>query len=174
LDAGNQPRIDVNPLDDRHGFYRFDMQIFSTDGDRIGSFGAYFKVVRPSWRPRLGLSRAVLRPGRQLLIRVENYGSERATYGESFRVQRFENGAWAPADVSIRRFWRLWSGWSSPGDAGRCSSLWLRSNTAPGLYRIVKRVGGRPGGGPTRLSAGFQVIGSDAWIGGSLFSLGAF
>lgn len=164
LDAAHQPQIEVNPPSGRRGFYRFDMQIMDRSGKTIGAFGAYFKVVRPSWRPRLALNRNILRPGQRMLMRVENYGSETVIYGESFRVQRFEDGTWVPAEDLTPKLWLLWLGGSGPGGTGRCSALSLRSDTPPGHYRIVKMVKGRPDGGPTRLTAGFDVIESGAEI----------
>lgn len=164
LDATHQPHIEVDPLEGRRGFYRFDMQIVDRAGDGIGSYGAYFKVVPPTWKPRLGLSHDIVRPGERLLIRVENYGSETVTYGESFRVQRFEDGAWAPVADLTRHPWFMWLGALGPGGTGRCSSLSLPPDTAPGRYRIAKQVGTLrwPKGKRFRLTAPFEVIESGA------------
>lgn len=166
LSASRQPHIEVNPLDGRRGFYRFDMQIVDKSGGAIGSYGAYFKVVRPAWRPKLGLSRDALRPGQRLLIRVENYGSEIVTYGESFRVQRFEDGAWVPAADLSRNLWLSWLGGLIPGGTGQCNSLSLPSDTPPGRYRIVKQVGTIrwPRGRRSQLTAQFEVVESGADI----------
>jgi hypothetical protein len=97
-------------------------------------------------------------------MRVENYGSETVIFGESFRVQRFEDGAWVPAEDLTPNLWLLWLGGSGPGGTGRCSSLSVKSDTPPGRYRIVKIVKGRPDGGSARLTAGFHVIESSAEI----------
>lgn len=160
LDAARQPFIEVDPLENRLGFYRFDMQIANKNGKVIGSYGAYFKVVRPSWHPKLRLVRDVLRPGERLLIRIENHGSETVSYVESFSVQRFEEGQWMPVPGLAEGRWRMWLGLLSPGKTGRCNSLSLPADTTPGLYRIVKRAGTKvwPEGRRARLAAPFEVI----------------
>jgi hypothetical protein len=166
LSAANQPHIAVDPPESRRGFYRFDMQIADKSGAKIGSYGAYFRVVRPFWRPKLRLTRDVVRPGQRLLIRVENHGSETITYGESFRVQRYEEGAWVEGLDLRRRRWFLWLGFLQPGGAGRCSALVLPTDTPPGRYRIVKSVRTErwPKGREITLAAPFEVLGSGATI----------
>lgn len=145
IDAAYQPHIDLRPPD-RRGFYRFDLRIQS-EGTTIGSYSAYFKLVRPSWRPRLKLNRTVARPGQRVLSRLENLGSELIEYGEEFSVQRREGGRWRSAmDLLGRGGWLLWAGGLSAGGIGQCSALRLPADTAPGRYRIVKDIS-RPGGG---------------------------
>jgi len=164
LDGARAPRIFLDPPEKRRGFYRFDMQIANQDGKVIGSYGTYFKVVRPSWGPlRLQLHRDVLRPGQQLLSRVANYGSEPISYGESFGVQRYEDGAWRPAPKLTPNYWNAWLGALSAGLASRCSSLSLPLLTLPGRYRVVKLIGTERHKG-VRLYAPFKVVGTRADI----------
>lgn len=160
LSAAHQPHIEVDPLEKRRGFYRFDMQIARKGGEVIGAYSAYFKVVRPSWSPRLRLSRDSVRAGQRLQIRVENYGSEMVTYGESFGVQRLEAGRWVPAPDLTPDGWLMWLGFLGPGGTGRCSSLSLPADTPAGSYRIVKEVGTArwPMEKKARLAAPFRVV----------------
>ena len=162
LRSANQPHIDVDPLEKRRGFYRFDLQIANKAGKVLGSYGAYFKVVPPSWRPRLELSRDVLWPGETLLIRVENHGSEIVSFGESFWVSRFEEGRWRTARDLTPRLWKKWLGFLGPGGTGGCSSLSLPATTPPGQYRISKGVGTElwPEGEFVGLVGSFEVVGS--------------
>lgn len=166
LDVADQPSIEVDPLKGRRGFYRFDMQIMNQAGELLGSYSAYFKVVRPTWRPKLRLSQDVVQPGQQLLIRLENHGSETVSFRRSFWVWRFENGRWTRVpDLgrlrSILR--RLHLG---PGGTGGCDVLSLPADTPPGLYRVTRSVGTDryPEGKVESLTAQFEVVGPGATV----------
>lgn len=164
LSALRQPHIDVDPPKGRRGFYRFSMQIADRSGKVIGAYGAYFRVVRPSWRPKLRLTREVLRPGERLLIRIENYGSKSVSYAEPFGVQRFENGGWVPVPDLLRARWRMWLGLLGAGGTGKCNVLSLPPDMPFGSYRIVKRVGTElgPRGRQVQLTAPFVVAEPDS------------
>ncbi len=159
LDALHQPHIDADTLG-RRGFYRFDIQFADKEGVRLGAYSAYVKVARSFWKARLGLDRRTYRPGQLVLSRPENHGTRLMSYGEDFRVQRRESGAWVPATHLGPEIWFLWLGIGGPGSPGRCSALSLPRDTEPGRYRIVKAVtelitGGRDR--PRRLVAPFRV-----------------
>jgi hypothetical protein len=139
LDAGDQPSIYLETLDKR-GFYRFDIQFADSSGAQLGAYSAYAKVARPFWKARLGLDRRVYRPGQLVLSRPENLGTEWMSYGEEFRVQRREGGAWVRALDLEPEGWLLWLGLGGPGSPGQCSAMRLPRNTAPGHYRVVKPV----------------------------------
>lgn len=145
LEAERQPRIALGPPPGRRGFYRFDMQIMNRAGETLGDYGAYFKVVRPFWRVKLGLTRKTVRPGQRVLSRVENYGSKSLTYGEEFSVQRLEHRRWVRVPALTPNNWLLWLDFLEPGYIGRSSSVAIPRGTPPGRYRIVKSVG-RPAG----------------------------
>jgi hypothetical protein len=161
LRGSDQPSISLDPLKGRRGFYRFDLQIANRNGNRIGSYSAYFKVVRPSWRPKLQLAQETLRPGQWLLARLENYGSEYVSYGQAFAVQRMERGQWVGApDLIEHRWWAMWAKALGPGGVGGCNALLLPIDISPGTYRIVKDVDRgfvRPTKG-RQLTAQFTVV----------------
>ena len=144
LGALHQPSIHLDPPKDRRGFYRFDLQITDEAGKELGSYDVYFKVVRPFWKPKLGLNRKWVHPGGTVLSRVENFGSETVQYGEAFRVQRFVGGQWLEQPDLLAPRWLLWLGALGAGGIGRCSSMSLPADASPGLYRIVKEVGPPP------------------------------
>lgn len=160
IDAAHQQHIGLTPPN-RRGFYRFDLQ-FEFNGEIIGSYSAYLKLVPPSWRARLALSRTVAHPGQMVLSRVENLGSEQVNFGEAFSVQRLEHGSWTKATGLGPEGWLMWLGILGPGGIGQCSALRLPKDVAPGRYRIVKEVGrgAWPKGKGTILRAPFEVIAS--------------
>jgi hypothetical protein len=158
LNAVNQPHIEVEPPTNRRGFYRFSMRIESAAGETVGSFGAYFKVVRPYWNVKLGLARNALRPGQRVFSRLENFGSQTASYGESFSVERFDEASWVPQpDLLGRRGWLAWGGILGPGNTGLCNSFRLPDDVSAGLYRVVKSVGPSLRKQSIRLSAEFTI-----------------
>jgi hypothetical protein len=159
LDAADQPNIEVDPPRGRRGFYRFDMEISSKSGKVLGSFGAYFKVVRSFWKVRLGLAHDVVRPGQRVFSRLENYGSETVDYGESFSIQRREGGRWVGQPDLTPNVWLLWLGTLSPGRTGLCNSIDLPASINPGRYRFLKRVGLGPRRKSATLTAPFTVQG---------------
>jgi hypothetical protein len=159
LSAARQPRIELQPELGKRGFYRFDMQITDRTGKVLGSYSAYFKVVRPSWQVRLGLTRDKVRPGQRILGRLENYGSETVEYGEPFGVQRFEQGRWVSQPDLSPQGWLMWAGFLGPGGTGLCNALNLPPDTRPGRYRLVKGVEPGPRGASSILTAPFEVAG---------------
>lgn len=140
LDALNQPHLTLETLG-RRGFYRFDVQFADRDGETLGSYSTYLKVVRPYWKARLGLDRRTYRPGQLVISRPENLGTDWMSFGEDFAVQRWEAGEWIGVPGLSPEAWLLWLGYAGPGSPGRCSALSLPRDVAPGRYRIVKHVG---------------------------------
>jgi hypothetical protein len=157
IDAAHQPHIGLTPPD-RRGFYRFDLRITS-GGITLGSYSAYFKLVRPSWRPRLRLDRRFVYAGQTIQGRVENLGSERVSLGEEDFVQRKTAAGWVGA------------GWSpgldglvetqlGPGAAEGCFARSVPEDAPLGRYRLVKPVEGPAGSADRRkvlLKAPFEV-----------------
>jgi hypothetical protein len=166
LNADDRPYIEVEPPRSRRGFYRFDLQIRNRADKLLGSYSTYFKVVRPSWRPNLRVGQDRLEPGQQLLVRLENYGSEPIAFDGHFSVQRFENGRWTRVSGLTRRRWRERTSLLGPGRTSRCTSLSLPIDTPLGVYQISKQVrtGRFPDGEDSRLAAPFEVIGSSVGI----------
>jgi hypothetical protein len=162
IDAEHQPHIGLKPPD-RRGFYRFDLRIES-EGKTIGSYSSYFKLVPPSWRPRLKLDRTTAQPGQRILSRLENLGSDVITYGEEFFVQRRVEGRWSSArDLLGEGVWALWLGILDAGGYGQCNGLRLPDDTRPGQYRIVKdvsRASDDRHGKAYFLAAPFRVLGA--------------
>ena len=159
LNAAHQPHISIDTPSE-NGFYRFDIQFTAESGALLGSYSEYLKVVPPYWKVRLGLSGSTFKPGERVLSRVENLGTETVSYGESFSVQRLEGGQWMRAPELTRGPWLMWLGIAGAGRSGRCSSLYLPEDVAPGQYRISKSVGehGWPRGKSRRLTAPFEVV----------------
>ena len=158
IDAAHQKNIGLTPPD-RLGFYRFDLEIWSR-GRELGSWSSYLTVVRPSWRVRLAVDRAVVHPGQRVLARLENLGTAEVGYGEYFKVARRREGGWSAAPGLTQEFWEEWAGGILPGGFGTCNAVNLPDDVAPGRYRIVKYVTrgiGVGDGNPERVAVPFTV-----------------
>ncbi|HEU5143146.1 MAG TPA: immunoglobulin-like domain-containing protein [Solirubrobacterales bacterium] len=161
ISSRDEIELYLDPLR-RPGFYRYDFEILDEDGKQLANYGEHLKVfARRYWKPRLTLNGSEFRPGQRVLSRVENHGTEQVNYGEEFGVQRLEGGSWVAVPGMTQRVWALWLGLAGPGVSGRCSSLHLPDDVAPGDYRIVKRVGKAswPRGRSYWLAARFAVVG---------------
>ena len=156
---GYQPTLNL-PLSHRPGFYRFDVQISEPDGNLLGRYSSYLRVVPPSVKVRLGISNRHFRPGQRLATRPEELGTDLIFFGEAFEVQRRVGGDWRLYRPLNPAFWDGWGGLVGAGDAGRCSYLQIPAHTPSGAYRIVKGVSVIAGGMPVRgltLTAPFHV-----------------
>jgi hypothetical protein len=159
LNAVHQPHIEVEPPAGRRGFYRLDMRISNQAGTVLGSYGTYFKVVRPFWKVKLGLARDEVQPGQRIFSRLENYGTETVHYGEAFGIQRLEGGEWMGQPDLVRGIWLRWLGILGPGRTGLCNSVSLPDDMEPGRYRIVKSVEPGPRQKRIFLTAPFTIQG---------------
>jgi hypothetical protein len=127
-------------LGGRPAFYRVTIVFRGPGGRKIGSFGYYGRVVQPVDRARLRLDEPSYRLGETVFGRVENLGTNLASYGARYEIQRLEGTAWVTAPESPRIFiLPLYA--SAPGMSGDCSGFWIPpSMAAPGRYRMVKDV----------------------------------
>ena len=145
----------------RVGFYRYDIQISDSAGDRLGSYSEYVRVVSRSVKVRLGINGRRFRPRQTVATRPEELGTEWITFGEDFQVQRRSKGAWRLYPPMNPEIWETWGGLTGAGGAGRCSSFRIPAGTPRGRYRIVKRVStrfGREPGLSLTLTAPFSVV----------------
>lgn len=139
-------------LDPRPGLFRVDLVFETMSGGMIlGKYQQYLRVVARKLRVGLGLNRKAVHSGETLTFRVENFGTEKISYGEEFVVERFNEGAWQ-VDPMTPAAWHRVRYMVGSGLAGKCQHLILPADSA-GQYRIVKRLvtGGR------RLFASFVV-----------------
>jgi len=145
------------------GFYRLTVALLGATGKKLGQFGFYYRVL-PSLgaTARLRLDNSVYRPGTTVFGRVENFGTDYATYGVDYRIERLEGGVWTTAPESPDGFWIMIGLSSPPGMSGRCTAFGIPETMPPGRYRMVKAVSffSWPGGerGAQALAAEFDVV----------------
>jgi hypothetical protein len=93
IDDGNQPTLNVK-VPDRVGFYRYNIQISDFEGNLLGSYSQYLRVVPGSVRVRLGINGRRFRPGQTVATRPEELGTDWISFGDDLFVQRRIGGTW--------------------------------------------------------------------------------
>lgn len=162
IDDSYQPSLSLK-VPGRIGFYRYDIQFSDFDGNTLGSYSQYVRVVPRSARVRLGISGRQFRPGQTVATRPEELGTDQISYGEDFDVQKRVDGRWRPYPPMNQHFWAFWRGFAEAGGAGSCSSFTIPAGTPKGRYRVVKHVGvyvGRKSTLGVTLTAPFSVLAS--------------
>ncbi|HEU5062573.1 MAG TPA: hypothetical protein VFT79_05400 [Solirubrobacterales bacterium] len=120
------------------GPYRVTAVIFNRQGRKIGGFGSYFRLVKPTYRPRLGLTADSYRRGSTAFGRLENFGTVLLDTPREFWIERFDGSSWSPIPETPR-------GWIGnelvePGTSGACSAFDIPPTMPPGRYRMVRPI----------------------------------
>jgi hypothetical protein len=162
VDNAKQPGLSLETLA-TPGFYRFDLQFEDREGNHLGAFSEYLRVVAPRLRVKLGINGRKFQAGDLVQTRVDNLGTEPVSYGASFSVQRREKSSWARATELHLGPWLAYLGIAGPGARGRCSGFKVPADLPIGRYRVVKGVGLEQSGPrrrrPLSLTASFDVTG---------------
>lgn len=148
---------------DELGAYRITTVITDEKGRKLGAFGGYARLMRPTQHARLTLSPGPHRPGELVQARLDNLGTAIVTFGVPWKVERFNGSGWELAPESPRGSWILPLYGAGPGlSSDECVAR--VTPEATGLYRIVKSVDyrlstdfGSREVGPIELTAEFEV-----------------
>jgi Big-like domain-containing protein len=125
-------------LGNEPGLYRLLTVIRNGRGKTLGGFGYYARVVAPKADARLVLNASIFGPGQTVLGHVENFGTDRATYGAGLTIERLEGSTWSVAPESPRGPVPAIAYAVLPGmSANRCSSFTVPETMPPGHYRMT-------------------------------------
>ncbi len=120
--------------------YRVTTVFRSKAGRKLGKYGFYFRLVRPSSSVALSLDASSYRAGTTVFGRIENFGTGWVSYGAGYTIERLEGGAWKKAPESPEAF-TLQAFSAEPGMSGAgCSAFRTRTWTPLGRYRMAKEV----------------------------------
>lgn len=121
--------------------YRYDIEFRDHGSDAVlGSYSEYLRVVKPRYHVRLALPRQLFAPGETAFARVENRGTEWASFGLAYAVQKFEEGTWRRYPERSTKFWPL-VGLNMPGgESGWCMRFRIPADAEAGKYRFVKEI----------------------------------
>jgi len=145
----------------RSAAYRLTFVFRSESGRKLGGYGFYSRVVRPTKHARLTLDSDSYGPEATVFGRIDNFGTVSAFYGAEYVIERLEGSSWVRAPESPRYF-ILPLYWSGPGSSGPCLGFGVRP-TMSGRYRMSKQIeyGNWPpprNRRPVTLTAEFDVV----------------
>jgi hypothetical protein len=140
-------RVDGLELSDRISFsfqppskpalYRIEVVFRNKSRKKLGRFGEYFRVMRPTLDAGLSLNGASFRPGETVSARLENYGTEALSYGLHYSIEAFDGSAWARSPISPSGPVVAIGLATGPGEAASCWDFRIPPDAPPGLYRFV-------------------------------------
>ncbi len=139
--------------------YRYDLEFRDHGtGEILGSYSEYLRVVEPSFHVRLATNRDAYLQGQTAYARVENAGTQSASFGLGFNVQRLAPGGWVPDHLSPSGAVPAVGLVMGGGGSGWCMRLKIPRDQRPGRYRFVRSIGSEDGrhGGARR--AEFRVL----------------
>jgi hypothetical protein len=122
------------------GPYRVLSVFRSKAGEKLGSYGFYFRLVRPDESARLALNSRSYRPGQTVFARVDNFGTALVTYGVPYAIEQLSGSTWSKAPESPKGPWILPLYFSEPGMSGDCTGFWIPPSMPAGRYRMVKQI----------------------------------
>lgn len=122
------------------GVYRLTVVFRSRTGQKLGGFGAYYRVTPVTQHARLGLDADSYHAEGTLLARVEDFGTTVVAYGVPYVIERFDGESWTEAPESPKGPWIMPLLFSFPGTSGPCSGFQIPASMPPGLYRMKKEV----------------------------------
>lgn len=122
-------------------YYRVDISFKSVNGDVLGAYGEYFRVMKPRYEMEMTLSDSVVAPGQVLRARLKNLGTEPVLAEKAMTVEKREGPLWVPvatvydggrrADGSVFVF---------GGKAGPCFAYRVPEDVGEGQFRISERL----------------------------------
>ncbi len=136
-------------------FYRVTTSFQSSSGRGLGYYHFNFRVVAPTRDVRLGLNADSYRSESTVFGRVENFGTEPATFGAPYAIERLEGSRWIEAPESpgafVKPLYRV-----GAGRTGQCDGFWIPPAMPPGRYRMSKGV--RSGNRGFTRTAEFDIV----------------
>ena len=137
--ARNQRASVKFEVDHDPAVYRVTVVVQNWGGRKLGGYGLYFRVVRPTRDASLRLNAASFHIGQSVFGQLENRGTETVLYGAAYRIERLDGTTWVRAPESPRAFVAIGL-YALPGRSGDCSSFWIPPTMPSGHYRMVKGV----------------------------------
>jgi hypothetical protein len=129
------------PVSGHPAFYRMDVIFRNSTGKILGSYAAYFRVVKPNVDIKLALNDQVLEQGQVPNARVENLGTESVAPDSRISLEQFDGQGWHPITSYLTPGLRPGLRTVLPaGQAARCVEIRVPNEQGAGLYRITSKV----------------------------------
>jgi hypothetical protein len=138
--AAEESRLEFK-VGGRPAFYRVTISFFDDgSGDRLGAYSEYFRVVRPKLNPQLVASATTVQRGKSISFRVANSGTATVSFGVPYQVERWERSGWTADSLLTPSGFPTPEFVAGPGASGKCQTLHIPPDAAPGKYRFMKNI----------------------------------
>jgi hypothetical protein len=136
----------------RLGLYRASLVFRDEDGQLLGRYGRYLRVLRPSYDVKLAASPRIARAGEVVHLRILNFGTAEIGFGAPYSIERLEESGWVSYPIKLAFHRPLF--FLGGGMAGKCQEFTVPQDMPAGRYRFKKDVLG-----PERsFTAEFEVV----------------
>lgn len=144
--------------------YRLEIAFESKSGKRLGRFGEYIRVLRPSLDVGISLNATSYHRGETLRATLENRGGAFLSFGLSRLIEYWDGNAWTQPVAfpggPVPAIGLL----LGPGESASCWSVAIPPDAVPGTYRFLENLGHSHGGfsppsrNPLEVSTEFTVM----------------
>jgi hypothetical protein len=134
-----QPSGDLalSPRLSKPALYRVEITISDADGKRLGRYGEYLRVLRPSLDAGISLNKTSFYPGETVVATLENPGTDALFYGLGYGIEGFDGSSWGRAPISPSGPVPAIGLGTGPGEKSSCWNFPIPANAAAGLYRFA-------------------------------------
>jgi hypothetical protein len=119
------------------GLYRAQITFSRPSGERLGRYGGYVRLLRPTLDAGIALNKASFHPGETLIATLENRGAEALSYGLGYTIEGFYGVGWRPAPISPSGPVPAIGLEMGAGEKSTCWSFLIPANAAAGAYRFA-------------------------------------
>jgi hypothetical protein len=136
--APNGTRFEQFKVSSHPGYYRVNIMLKTRgSGDILGRYGAYFRVVRPTFGVKLAASTKVVALGQTIYAKVKNLGTELVTPDSLFPIERLTGANWAQVgSASVSGLRPTFRARLRGGEDAHCASFQVAADLEPGTYRF--------------------------------------
>jgi len=140
--APNSARQEYFHTSGQPAYYRIDLSVKTRgNGKVLGRYGAYFRVVPPTFGVKLAASSKDIALGETIYSRIRNLGTELVTPDSVLSIEQQTGEQWVPVGSvlvsghSRNSRARLWG-----GEDTSCASVQITEDMEPGTYRFKANI----------------------------------
>jgi hypothetical protein len=119
------------------GLYRAQITFSRPSGERLGRYGGYVRLLRPTLDAGISLNKTSFHPGETLVATLENRGTEALSYGLGYAIEDFDGVSWGRAPISPSGPIPAIGLGTGAGEKSTCWSFPIPANAAAGPYRFA-------------------------------------
>jgi hypothetical protein len=117
--------------------YQMELTFHDPQGNILGRYGEYFRVLKPSVHLRLRQTRTVLRPGDSFKTRIENPGVAFVAAKRLVPLERKEGASWVAVPEFPPAKGPAIGIYLKPGETSCWATRRIPVDAPPGVYRLV-------------------------------------